>query len=61
MAQQFSDPPTSIDKDALIERLLGQVADLTAWLDRLEVENAALKAENATLRARVAELEEKLG
>jgi transposase len=54
MAQHSSDPPASLDKDALIERLLGQVADLTARLDRLAAENAAL-------RARVAELEEKLG
>ncbi len=53
MTQKSSASISPADKDAIITRLLAQVAELTARLKKLDAENAAL-------RARVGELEEKL-
>lgn len=53
MTQKSSASISPADKDAIIAELLVQVAELTARLEKLDAENAAL-------RARVGELEEKL-
>jgi transposase len=41
----------STDKDALIQALVAQLADLKERVEQLAAENAALRAENAALRA----------